>query len=336
MKAMILAAGFGKRLQPLTLKRAKAAIPVMNVPLIVHTLLFLKRNGINDAVINIHYMPDSIKELVGDGSKFDMRIAYSYESEIMGTAGGLKKAQEFVKNSIFVMINSDTLIDFDLQEAIRYHKKNNALATMVLTDFNKKNDYGPVEADDNNQVRNILGKVPYQSKPLTKKIFVGVHILESDIFDYIPPDKFYEINAQVYPELIQKGEKVFGYPLKGYWNDVGTLRRYLKVHKEIFENKAAFGRKPGSNEKFIAGENCRISGGKTDLNFVVFDENCILGKNSILTETVVLKNVKIGEGVKISGSILDEGVIIDDGMVIENSVVYMDSEGKRNIVPIPD
>jgi len=336
MKAMILAAGFGKRLQPLTLKRAKAAIPVMNVPLIVHTLLFLKRNGINDAVINLHYMPDSIKELVGDGSRFDMHIAYSYETQIMGTAGGLKKAQEFLRNSTFVMINSDTLIEFNLQDAIRYHKKNNAVATMVLTDFNEKNDYGPVEVDDKNRIKNILGKISCQSKPLEKKIFVGVHIFEADIFSFIPSDKFYEINAQVYPELIQKEKKVFGYPLKGYWNDVGTLRRYLEVHKEIFENKSILSWKFGNNEKFTTGENCQISDEKITLNYAVFGENCRVGKNSVLTEIVALKNVKIGRDVKISRSILDEGVIIDDGMVIGDSAVYMDSQGRRNIVPIPE
>src|SRR3990172_6552461 len=208
MKAMILAAGFGKRLQPLTLKRAKPAIPVMNVPLILHNLKFIKRSGISEAVINLHYLPDSIKNIVGDGSRLGMNIAYSYETEIMGTAGGLKKAEEFLKNSTFIMINSDTLIDFDLQDAIRFHRQNNAIATMVLTDINEEEEYGSVEVDEDCGVRNILGKIQYTGKPLRRKVFAGVHIFESRIFDFVPSGIFYEINAQVYPMLIEKGEKV--------------------------------------------------------------------------------------------------------------------------------
>jgi len=339
MKAMILAAGYGKRLQPLTLKRAKPAIPVMNVPLIIHNLLFLKRNGINEAVINLHYMPDSIKEVAGNGSKFGMNIRYSYETEIMGTAGGLKKAQEFLKNSTFIMINSDTLIEFDLQDAIRFHKKNNALATMVFTDFDERNEYGAIEVDDKNQIRNVLGKVSYSSdegEPLKKKIFVGVHIFECNIFEFIPADIFYEINAQVYPELIRSGRRVLGYPLSGYWNDVGTHRRYLNVHKEIFEHKGFLKLKGENKEKFLVGNNCNIANKKGGLNLTVLGENCAVGEYSRLTETVALRNVKIGKNVKISRSILDEDTCIDDEMEIEDSVVYVDEEGRRNIIPIMD
>ena len=336
MKAMILAAGFGKRLQPLTLKRAKPAIPVMNVPLILHNLKFIKRHGINKAVINLHYLPDSIKNIVGDGSRFGMDITYSYETEIMGTAGGLKKAEEFLKNSTFIMVNSDTLIDFDLQDAIRFHRENNSIATMALTDVSDGEEYGPVEVDENSRVRNILGKVKWSGKPLQRRVFVGVHILESRIFDIIPSGVFYEINAQVYPMLIEKGEKVFGYNLSGYWNDVGTLKRYLKVHNEIFQDKIPFIKRKYEVESYQTGENCTITGGNVDLKFAVLGENCRVGNNTAIVESIVLDNVKIGKSVRMKMTIIDNGVSIDDGMVIENSVVYMDARGERKIVPIPD
>lgn len=334
MKAMILAAGFGKRLQPLTFKRAKPAIPVMNIPLIIHNLKFIKRNGIDEAVINLHYLPDSIKDIVGDGSRLGMDITYSYETEIMGTAGGLKKAEEFLKNSTFIMINSDTLIDFDLQDAIRFHRENNAIATMALTDVNAAEEYGPVEVDENSRVRNILGKVKYSGKPLQRKVFIGVHILESRIFDIIPSGVFYEINAQVYPMLIEKGEKVFGYHLSGYWNDVGTLKRYLKVHNEIFQNRIPFIKRKYEVESYLTGKNCAVTSGNVNLEFTVLGENCQVGNNTAIAESIILDNVKIGSGVRMKTAIIDDGVSIDDGMIIENSVVYMDAKGERKIVAI--
>ncbi len=240
MKAMILAAGFGTRLLPLTEKIPKALLPVCGRPLISYTLAFLKKWGIKEIIINLHHHPQSIEKEIGDGSRFGLRIYYSHEPEILGTGGGIKKAESFLANETFLVINSDILVDFDLSRVMDFHRKNKALATMVLRQEEEINSYGAIEIDRDGRVRQFLNKIPAGSRlELKRLIFTGIHLFEPEVFQYIPANIFCSIN-DTYIELIRKSKMIYGYLMEGYWVDLGTKERYDRVKREIETNPPVF------------------------------------------------------------------------------------------------
>ncbi|MEW5766238.1 MAG: NDP-sugar synthase [bacterium] len=314
MKAMILAAGLGTRLRPLTHRCPKVMIPVANRPLIEHTLCFLRRFGIREAIINLHYLPEIIKKRLGDGYRLGMKIAYSYEPTIMGTAGGLKQTEYFLKGETFILINGDTLIDFDLKAALAYHKAKQALATMILTDY--RPEFGAVEVDQEGRIRDIVGILNQRDEvgapsaiPMT---FVGLHILEPKIFDYIPQGRPAEINREIYPAMIKEGKRIYGYQMQGYFRDLGEVSSYLEAHQDIMDGKLkleidlrekgdGIWMKPGGaiagrfeiTPPVMIGNNCRLKGRAEIGEYTVIGDNCILEAGISISRSVVWEGSRV-------------------------------------------
>src|SRR5262245_25084240 len=204
MKAMILAAGMGERMRPLTEDRAKPSLPLLNRPMIMHTLSYLKGHGVKEAVINLHYEPESIRGPVGDGTRAGIKVHYSEEPIILGTAGGLKKAEGYFQGSgTFVMINSDFVTNADLGTAVKEHTKAGAQATLILIPERPGTSYGRVQIDKDGRVVSIAGRPSPGSGP--GYTFTGIHIIEPDVIKTIPPGVPFEINQEVYPAIIKKG-----------------------------------------------------------------------------------------------------------------------------------
>src|SRR5215831_4838006 len=196
MRAMVLAAGVGERMRPLTEARAKPSLPLLNRPIIAHTIAYLKSNGVDEVVINLHHHPESIRGLVGDGKRLGVKVQYSEEPIILGTSGGLKKAEEaFRGHGTFILINGDFYTDFPLGPALEDHRKSGASATMILTPHKPGPAYGNVEIDAYSKVRTIGGRAPEPQPgiqvPETQSLaggynFTGIHILEPAVLDRIP------------------------------------------------------------------------------------------------------------------------------------------------------
>jgi len=236
MKAMILAAGLGTRLRPLTDSLPKPLIPVGGQPLIYYHLALLRKYGITDIVINVHYYAEKIMLALGDGARFGVRITYSKESTILGTGGGIKNLQTILGDTAFLVINADILVDINLESLFAFHQKKKGAATLVLRDDPDLTQYGIIETDENNQIQNILSKIPSTKESLRKRMFTGVHMLEPIVFNYIPPGMFYAITDS-YIEMIKKDERLFGYPMEGYWNDIGVQKRYQEADQAMKEGK---------------------------------------------------------------------------------------------------
>ena len=232
MKAMILAAGLGTRLRPLTNDLPKPLLPVASRPLIHYNLFLLKKYGITDVVINLHYHADKLRKALGDGSELGMQITYSEEPEILGTGGGPKKICTFFSNRSFILINGDILVDVNLDKAVEYHFRKKATATMVLREDPEVERWGTIETDSQGRIHRLLGKGDWQGEKLSKYMFTGIHVLEPRIFSYIPDGGFFSI-IDAYTEMVKKNERVFGYIMTGYWMDLGTPERYQKAHQEI-------------------------------------------------------------------------------------------------------
>ncbi len=335
MKAMILAAGLGERLMPLTEQRPKPLFPVVNLPVIRYNLEFLKHHGITDIVINLYHLPRMIEQELGDGSVMGVRITYSYEEELWGTGGGLKLVEPFFADEeCFVVMNADILLDCDLEDAIHFHRRHGATATMVLTQHAPIQVYGAVEVDENFAIRNIAGRLEdVRESERTPAVFTGVHILSPRIFEYIPPNINSCINAYAYPKMIRNGEKVLGYLMEGFWSDLGRPETYFAANMSYLDRKislrhydplAHFTLKPakerselaclGENVElgseiefkppFIVGHNVKI-GDKAHIGpYAIVGDNCQLGKHSQVSEAIVFSGCKVGNRSKVIGMVL--------------------------------
>jgi NDP-sugar pyrophosphorylase family protein len=234
MKGMILAAGFGTRLAPLTNHLPKPLLPVGDRPLIYYNLLLLKRYGITDVTINLHYQGKKIIKELGNGAAIGMRITYSEESKILGTGGGIKKMEDFFGSGAFLVINGDILVDLDLDKLVSFHHKKNGIATLVLRPNTDLTQYGLIEVNASDHVQNILSKLPPKKGRTQKRMFTGIHVIEPKGLNYVPPGTFYSI-TDAYVEMLKNGEKLFGYSMNGYWNDIGVLERYNEVNQLMKE-----------------------------------------------------------------------------------------------------
>lgn len=229
---MILAAGFGTRLKPLTLTTPKPLIDVGGRPLIYRTLELLQRAGVKNVVVNLHHLGGKIREALGGGEAFGLQIEYSEESEILGSGGGIKQAEKHLAGETFFVINGDALIDVDLNAVLDFHRKNAAMATMVLRPDADPESWGAIEIDEEHRIRQFVHKLPETGLPLRKLMFTGVHVLEPAVFSYLT-QAFSSINEVFYPRAIGEGKPIFGYVYEGYWSDVGTWESLEAARNDV-------------------------------------------------------------------------------------------------------
>ncbi len=230
MKAIVLAAGLGTRLRPLTEEMPKALLPVAGRPLIHYPLLLLKHYGITDIVINLHHHGNQIANALGDGRGMGLRLHYSWEPAILGTGGGIKQARQLLGDGTFLVMNSDILVDLNLDKVIEFHHRRKSAVSMVVRSDPDAAQYGAIELDAQDRVRKILGRGSHAASALRPFMFTGVHLLEPAVFDLIPGPGFSSI-TDVYISMLQREEKLFGYVTKGPWMDLGTPERYQEANR---------------------------------------------------------------------------------------------------------
>ena len=231
MKAMILAAGLGTRLRPMTNSIPKPLLPVAGTPLIVWNLLLLKRYGFHDVVVNLHHLGPLIQQALGDGSRYGMRIIYSQEPVILGTGGGIKQAEPHFSGEPVLVLNGDTLFELDLDALCAFHRSREAVATLVLRKDPQAERWGLVEVGPDQHILRITGRGVTTPQPAKPRMFAGVHILHPRLLRGVPKGIVSTI-IDPYVAAIQRGEAVLGYDFEGYWSDVGTPERYAQVEHD--------------------------------------------------------------------------------------------------------
>jgi NDP-sugar pyrophosphorylase family protein len=230
---MILAAGFGTRLRPLTNTIPKPLLPVGGTPLIVWNLLLLKRYGFRDVVINLHHLGPMIQQTLGTGSQFGLRLLYSHEPVILGTGGGIKQAERYFSNEPVLILNGDTLFDLNLEALCAFHGERKAVATLVLREDPDAAKWGLVEVGPDDRIVRINGKgLADATVPTKPRMFAGIHILHSRLLWDIPKEVASSI-IDPYVAAIGRGEPVLGFDLTGYWSDVGTPERYGQAERDV-------------------------------------------------------------------------------------------------------
>jgi NDP-sugar pyrophosphorylase family protein len=225
---MVLAAGLGSRLRPLTDQLPKPLIPVGGHPLIAYSLALLRAAGITQTVINLHHLGAKIRTALGNHA-YGVDITYSEEDPLLDTGGALRAAERWLAGDRVVLLNSDILIDLDLRSVIDFHVARGGVASMVLRPDRETARYGAIEIDADQRVRRFVGQPPQYPSPLRALMFAGVHVLEPRFFDYLGEGVF-GIVKQTYPRAFAAGEAVYGYVFDGYW-------RVLDTHSGLAEGR---------------------------------------------------------------------------------------------------
>jgi len=291
MRAIVLSAGYGTRLWPLTEDRTKPAIPILGKPLVGYVAEYLAGYGIDEVVVNLHHRPESVRRALGDGSSFGVKLFYVEEPEILGTSGALDNTREFFERDTFVVVNGKIITDIDLKAALDTHRSMNALATLVLLPNTRRERFSVVETEAGRIRR--FGGMPLAEGPVPL-MFTGIHILEPRIFEYIPRGVFSDSVVDVYPQAMANGEILAAHVASGKWRELSTLKRYLDISVELLKEEG----KP-----LVAGANTLVS------------------ESAAVTDAVLWDDVEVRAGARVTRSILADDVKIHAGEIVENAVV---------------
>jgi NDP-sugar pyrophosphorylase family protein len=326
MKALILAAGFGTRLKPLTNELPKPLFPVLNRPILEHTLHFLSSQGIKEIAINLHHRPEKIIDYFGDGKDFGVSLHYSKEEKILGTAGGIKKLQSFFQNETFLVINSDVFADINLNDVLKFHKEKKSKLTLVVRQDANVEKYKSIQRVEEGRIVHFLGKGIKNSDPVTQVMFTGIQVMEPDIFSRIPEDKFYGTTEDVFPGMIQDELPVYGFLHDGYWIDMGTRETYIQAQADALDGKLSLKTPSSRNPEgplvvppVHIGKNCEISQDAQVGPYAVLGDGCRLRSGAVVEYSILWTGATVGNDSSVQNSIVGEGVAIDSENNVKDS-----------------
>lgn len=294
MKAIIMAGGFGTRLRPLTMNLPKPMVPMMNRPMMEHIVRLLKEHGFTDITSLLYFHPDAIIGHFGEGGDFGISMSYIKAEADFGTAGSVRNATEQLglKERI-VIISGDVLTDFDLSEAVRFHEKKGAKATIVLTHVKNPLQFGVVMTDEQGNITRFLEK-PSWGEVFSDTINTGIYILEPEAYEQIPYKKEFDFSKDLFPSLLSQPGALAGYIAEGYWRDIGNLQEYHEAHMDVLAGSV-----------------------NIELEDLTSDGHPALrGKNLIALEA------KIDHTARVANSVIGPGCEIEPGAIVENSVLW--------------
>lgn len=298
MKAMILAAGFGTRLKPLTDLKPKALVPVLNKPIIGHTIDYLKTYGFTDIAVNAHHHYKQIIEYLDEGRPFDIDINVLVESEILGTGGGIQNSKGFWDNDPFIVINSDILTDIRLDHAYESHKKSGCIATLVLHDYAQFNQ---ITIDENGHITHFRS-----TSDIEKLAFTCIHIIQPELLSHIPEAKQSDIIA-CYTGLINSGIPVNAYiSMNHYWRDIGSIGSYIQANKDML-----------AGDSFAAGTGLNMDPTARLEGWAVLGNNVVLEKNTVIERSIIWDNVTVKEGVTVTENIVTSNKKVEHNLYKE-------------------
>ncbi len=340
MKAVILAGGKGTRLRPLTLHTPKPIVPILDRPFLSFQIDVLRHSEISEIVLSLSYQPRRIEKIFGDGSDLGVKIIYTVESEPLGTAGAVKKAEPFL-GSTTIVFNGDVLSDVDLPAVIAQHQATGAKATIVLTPVENPAAYGLVELEEDGRVRRFLEKPSYD-EITCDTINAGIYILEPETLAHIPPGKNYSFERGVFPAFLREKVPFYAYVHRGYWIDVGTPEKYLKAHEDLLSGEAklkGFDGKQGGvyidptasvdgNSKIsgpaFVGAGTTVKPGARIEPFAVVGNNCRIEEGATVADSVLWPNVRVGEEARVHGALIGRNTHIGRHAVVGRGIVLGD------------
>ena len=311
MKVMVLAAGLGTRLKPLTLEIPKPMVPVLDRPVMAHIVGMLERQGFDELIANLHYYPDTIRDYFGD------RLTYRYEEELLGTAGGVRNVADFFGDEPFAVVSGDALTDLDLNDLASRHRSAGGIATLTVREVGDTTEYGVVVHDDDGRVTGFQEK-PEPSEALSELANCGIYCFSPEIFDYFPDDDPVDWADDVFPALLDNDVPFFIHETEAYWNDVGSLAELREGTFEMLSGGLSLGVSGGAE----IPDHVEVVDG-----FVWIGEDCEIGEGVQLTGPVA-----IGDGAGVgAGSHVRDSIILPGAQVADESILIGGITGHADI-----
>lgn len=351
VKAVIMAGGKGTRLKPLTVNLPKPMVPVLNKPVMEYAVELLKKHNITDIAVTLQYLPEIIKDYFSDGTKFGVNLKYFEEAVPLGTAGSVKNAEDFLDDT-FIVISGDGITDYNLAEAVEFHRRKGGIATLVMAKVANPLEYGIIMCNEENRIIRFLEK-PSWGEVFSDTVNTGIYILEPEIFNYFNKDAFFDFSKDLFPLLLREGIPMHGYVVSGYWSDIGSLEQYRQTHCDILDglidvdikgHKIEDGLWIGRNtvlepdveikeKPVFIGDNCKLGaqvnigkytvlGNNNEVGGMAKIEHSTLWQGNILGGGTKLNGVTIGSNTVIkSEAVLNEGCVVGDRSVVGERVV---------------
>ena len=305
-----MAAGLGTRLRPLTYEIPKPLVPVANRPIMEHILMLLARQGLTEVIANLHWFPETIRSRFGDGSELDLDLTYSFEEQLLGTAGGVRNVREFFGDGPFCVMAADALTDIDLQGLARTHAEHDWIATLATKRVPNVSEYGVVVTGADDRVQGFQEK-PDPAEALSDLANCMIYVLEPEVFDYFPDRDEVDFALDVFPALLEHDVPFGVHVADSYWNDVGSIPEYLQGNLDVLA---------GAVQVEPAGE------------VIDADDGGALGDGIELSGRVLLGDgARIADGVRLDGPVvLGPGARIGSGARVRESLLLPQAEVPAN------
>jgi NDP-sugar pyrophosphorylase family protein len=358
MKAVVLAGGYATRLRPISYSIPKLLFPVLGKPMIYWTLDLLRNHGVDEVVLAVNYLADSLMARVGKEHR-GMQIKYSLEDQPLGTAGPVKLASHTIRlDDTFIAMNGDVIADLDLTEMLKRHKSTNAIVTDALHEVRDPTRFGVVQLDPAYRIQRFVEKPRLREAP-SRMVNAGIYMIEPSVLRMIPPNRKVSLEREIFPVLARR-RKLTGYSFRGHWFDIGYLPDYQRANFEMLKGQGGKTILGTVNSRLVAGsrlispmlfgpetkiektarvgpnallgKHCLIRRGAQVRDSILFDRVTI-GKNAKVTGAIVASDVSIGSGTVIkSGAVISSNVKICDGVTIgRNAIVHPHKEIDANI-----
>lgn len=316
MKAMVMAAGLGTRLKPLTLEVPKPMVPVANRPIMEHILGLLRRHDLGEVIANLHWFPETIRDRFGDGSDLGIELTYSYEEQLLGTAGGVRNVREFFGADPFCVMAADALTDIDLGALARAHAENDWIATLAVKRVSNVSEFGVIVTGADGRVQGFQEK-PDPAEALSDLANCMIYVLEPEVFDHFPDKREVDFALDVFPALLEHDVPFGVHVADAYWNDVGSLSEYLQGNLDVVSgavdvepvgelvDDGGDGIGPGVelHGRALVGEGATIADGARLDGPLVIGSQAAIGSGAMVRESVLLPGAEVAARSVLAGAI---------------------------------
>lgn len=338
MQAVILAGGQGTRLRPLTAHTPKPMVPLFDRPVMEHALRLLRKHGIQQVFVTLSYRAREIIDYFGGGSRWGMRIHYSIEDEPMGTAGGVRRFASLLHDT-FLVISGDAVTDFDLSEAVAFHRRTGAVATMLLYSVEDPTPFGIVETDRDGRVQQFLEK-PSLNQVFTNTVNTGIYVLEPYALRLVPDDQPYDFSRNLFPRLLANNDPFFGFRAQGYWCDIGNLLQYRQAHFDALAGRVRLDLpaelvRPGGwigegavvdgnvqlEPPFYIGAGTRLQQGASIGKHAVIGARCLVESKASIRASIVGPGARVGAETQLTHCVVDSGAHVAARVALNNTVL---------------
>ena len=316
-----MAGGQGSRLRPLTSNQPKPMIGIVNTPCMEHIVNLLKRHGFTDIVATVEFLAEEIQDYFGDGSRWDVKMTYSVEEEPLGTAGSVKYTEDRLGER-FIIISGDALTDANLTEIVAFHEERDAEATLVLKEVDDPSEFGIVVLDDDGKVTRFLEK-PDPDEAFSNTANTGIYVLEPSVLEDIPAGEEYDFAKDLFPQLLEDGRPIYGYVMKGYWEDIGNIKQYLGAQKAALDGEIEGLVIPGQRlrDGVYVGQDTEIEDDSIVPPVVLGAGVRVASGARVGPHTVVASGVEISENASVARSTVDERTRVGEVAELDGALV---------------